>query len=187
MSDHTTAEVEPSGEPIESERRPADASRALRWGAYLIAVSGLGFVANGLAMLYRALFTSGFEADVGRLGGLTRAELAATNHEVAHYITHLHVNVAGLMVAVGIAVIALAWFGIRRGRPWALATAVALPVVFLAHSLPIHGAAGFSYDAVQHLGPGAVWLPALIGGALLSYRGLRSEGRSPERGAAPGD
>lgn len=175
MSEPTTADGEQTtNAKIDSRHLPADASRSLRWGAYLIGVSGIGFVVNGLAMLYRVFFTTEFEAGVETLGGVTRPELASTNHEVLHYINHLHVNVAGLMVAAGIAMIALAWYGIRRGQWWAWATAVALPIVFLAHSLPIHQTAGFSFDAVLHLGPGVIWLPALIAGTVLAYQGLHS-------------
>lgn len=171
----TTVDDETSTEAtIESVRLAAGSDRSLRLGAYLVALSGVGFVVNGLAMLYRALVSPGFEAGVGTLGGVTAAELAATNHEVFHYITHLHVNVAGLMVAAGVGVIALAWFGIRRGRRWAWATAVAVPVLFLVHSLPVHRTAGFSFDAVAHLGPGLVWLPALIVGAVVAAHGLRT-------------
>lgn len=107
------------------------------------------------------------------------SELAANNHEVAHYIIHLHVNVAGVMVALGIGMIALAWYGIRRDQRWGWATAIALPVVFLALSLPIHQTAEFSF-ALLHLGPGIIWLPALIIGAVLAYRGLQAVDRSSE-------
>lgn len=175
MSEQTLTEVERSSQAeIGSAHVPADDNRALRWGAYLVSIAGFGFVANGVAMLYRVFFTAGFEAGVDSLGGVTRPELAATNHEMLHYINHLHVNVAGLLVAVGIGLMALAWFGIRRGQRWALATAFTLPVVFLAHSLPIHQTAEFSFDAILHLGPGAVWLPTLIIGVVLAYKGLRS-------------
>lgn len=165
---NTDRTVEPTAESAEDDRR-------LRWGTYLLVVSSLGFVTNGLAMLYRVFYTPGFEAGVETLGGVTYAELASSNHELAHYVAHLHVNVAGLMVAAGVAMAALSWFGVRRGRRWALATAVAVPVVFLAHSLPVHGTAGFTYDALLHLGPGLVWLPALIVGAGLAAIGLRSD------------
>ena len=176
MSEATPTDGESSDRALTDHTyAPADAGRSLRWGAYLIAVSGIGFVVNALAMLYRVLFDPGFEAGVHALGGTTRAELAATNHEVVHYIDHLHVNVAGLMGAAGIAMIALAWYGVRRGQRWAWATAVAVPVVFLAHSLPVHQTAGFSFDALAHLGPGLLWLPALIAGAVLAHHGLRSD------------
>lgn len=154
---------------------PAVDNRKLRWGTYLIGLSGIGFIANGFAMLYRVFFSAGFEAGVPTLGGVTPADLAATNHELYHYVNHLHVNVAGLMLAAGIAMIAIAWYGIRRGHHWALGTAVAIPVVFLAHSLPVHGTAQFSFDALVHLGPGIVWLPALIFGSILAYVGLSVE------------
>lgn len=156
---------------------PDDENRALHWGSYLLALSGIGFIANGIAMLYRVFFTPGFEAGVETLGGVTRAELATANHELLHYVDHLHVNIAGLMVAAGIAVIALSWFGVRRGERWAVITTISIPVVFLAHSLPIHHTAAFSFDAIQHLGPGIVWLPAVVIGAGLAYRGLRSTER----------
>lgn len=175
MSDPTTTDGERTNEAmLDSTSLPADSNHSLRWGAYLIGFTGGGLVVNGIAMLYRVFFTTGFEAGVETLGGVTRTELASTNHEIVHYINHLHVNVAGLMVATGIATIALAWYGIRRGQRWAWATAIALPIVFLAHSLPIHQTAGFSFDALLHLGPGAIWLPALIAGGVLAYQGLDS-------------
>lgn len=178
MSQPTTTKSD--GEPnTDRTAKPTTGSvgadRRLRWGTYLLALSSLGFVANGLAMLYRVFFTPGFEAGVETLGGVTYAELAASNHELAHYVAHLHVNVAGLMVAAGVAMAALSWFGVRRGQRWALATTVAIPVVFLTHSLPVHGTAGFTYDALLHLGPGLVWLPALLVGGVLAALGLRTD------------
>lgn len=173
MSEPTTSTTGESNaeRAVESEGAAA-ADRNLRWGAYLIALSGVGLVANALAILYRALYSAGFEAGVGALDGVTKAELAASSPELAHYVDHLHVNVAGLMAALGVGVIALSWFGVRRGQRWALATAVSLPVIFVAHSLPVHRVAGFSFDPVLHLGPGAVWLPALILGAALATPGV---------------
>lgn len=176
MSEHSTTERTTDG-TIESPI-PAGENRSLRWGSYLLGLSGIGFIINGIAMLYRVFFTPGFESGVETLGGVTRVELAATNHELVHYVDHLQVNIAGLMVAAGIAVIALSWFGVRRGERWALFTAISIPVIFLAHSLPIHQTAAFSFDAIQHLGPGVVWLPALVSGAGLAYLGLRSANRS---------
>lgn len=175
MPEATTTEGESRSEALaDSTPLPAAASRKLRWGAYLIAVSGIGFIVNALAIVYRVYLDPGFEAGVGTLGGVTRSELAATNHEVVHYIDHLHVNVAGLMAAAGIAMIILAWYGIRRGQRWAWATAIAIPGIFLAHSLPVHQTAGFTFDAITHLGPGLVWLPALLVGALLAYQGFQA-------------
>jgi|GEM_PF-1075701 len=185
MSEHTTTERS-TDVTIESSL-PADESRSLRWGSYLLALSGIGFLVNGIAMVYRVFFSPGFEAGVETLGGVTRAELASTNHELLHYVDHLQINIAGLMLAAGIAVIALSWFGVRRGERWALFTAISIPVVFLAHSLPIHQTAAFSFDAIQHLGPGVVWLPALIIGGGLAYHGLRSVDHPVGDASADGD
>lgn len=176
MSESTTADIGERTDGVNvNARHPPTTNTKLRWGAYLIGLSGIGFIANGMAMLYRVFFSAGFEAGVPALGGVTPAELAATNHELFHYVTHLHVNVAGLMVSAGIAMVALAWFGIRRGQRWAFGTAISIPVIFLAHSLPVHGTAQFSYDAIVHLGPGIVWLPALVIGSLMAFHGLRVE------------
>lgn len=175
MSEQALTDAESSREAaIDATGLPAEHNQSLRWGVYLVSLAGVGFVANGLAMLYRVFFAAGFEAGVPTLGGMTRAELAASNPELLHYLNHLHINVAGLLVAVGLGLVALSWYGIRRGQRWAWATAMALPVVFLAHSLPVHQTAAFSFDALRHLGPGAVWLPALFLGGILAYRGLRS-------------
>lgn len=173
MSEATTRDGESSGETTTGRIRGAVPGRRLRWGAYLVALAGVGLVVNGVAILYRAIFASGFEAGVETLDGVTRTELAASHPRVVHYLDHLHVNVAGLLIAVGIGVATLACYGIRRGHRWALATAVALPAVFLAHSIPIHRTAEFSFHPVAHLGPGAVWLPLLLTGAILAALGHR--------------
>lgn len=179
MSENTSSTGEHSPTTTsEATARPAPADRRLRWGAYLIGLSAVGLVGNGIAMVYRAFFDPGFEAGVHALDGATRAELARTHPEVVSYIDHLHVNVAGLMIPVGIAMVALAWYGVRRGERWAFATAVSLPVVFLAFSLPVHQTAEFSFHALTHLGPGLVWLPALVLGAVLASLGLRSSPRT---------
>ena len=102
MSGTMATETELDSDTATEAGPAADANRSLRWGAALLGLSGVGFVVNGLAVLYRVFFTDGFEAGVGALGGVTRPELAATNHELLHYINHLHVNVAGLLVAGGV-------------------------------------------------------------------------------------
>lgn len=174
MSQPTVDDERTGDAMVDSAALPADSVRTLRWGAYLIALSGIGVIGNGFAMLYRAFYSAGFEAGVDSLGGVTRADLAGTNHELLDYITHLHVNVAGLLIALGIGMVALAWFGVRRGQRWAWGTVISLPAVFLLHSLPIHETADFSFDALVHLGPGLVWLPALVVGAILALLGLKS-------------
>ncbi len=162
---------------VDGRESPARPSRFLHWGAVSIAVAGVMFVGYGLTFLYRAFYGDGFELGVHALGGVTRDQLAASNPELLYYVDHLHVNVAGLMVPVGIAMVVLAWYGVRRGQRWAFATTLVLPVVFLAFSLPMHFTSGFSYHALTHIGPAGVGAPILGVGAVLSYRGLRERDR----------
>lgn len=179
MSDSTTR-IDPQSGPATTARHPQNTNRRLRWGAGLIALAGFGVIANGLAMLYRALLSPGFEPGVTTLGGITSAELAGTNHELFHYINHLHVNVAGLLVAMGLGTVALAWFGIRRGDRWALATSLAMPAVFLVHSIPIHQTSAFTFDALTHLGPGFFWLPVFLIGCTVAALGLSTRNELSE-------
>jgi hypothetical protein len=76
------------------------------------------------------------------------------------------------IIALGMAVIALALFGIRRGEHWALWTAFISPVVAVAIALPLHFPYGFA--TLGHLG--LIYLDAaiLLVGTLISYRALRS-------------
>ena len=153
---------------------PVAVNNSLRWGVYLLIVSGSMFIVHGIGFLYRTFYSEGFELGVDTLGGITRAQLAASNPAILSYIDHLHVSMAGLMIAVGIGIVLLSWYGVRNGDQWALATAIALPVVFLAHSLPIHQSVHFDFDAILHLGPAAIGAPVMITGAVLAYVGLRS-------------
>lgn len=149
-------------------------SRRLHWGSLSIAAAGVLFIGYGLTFLYRAFYGDGFELGVHSLGGTTRAQLAASNPELLAYVDHLHVNIAGLMLPVGIAMIALAWYGIRRGEGWAFVTAIVLPAVFLAFSLPLHFTGGFSYHALTHIGPAGPGGLLLLVGALLTYPEVRT-------------
>lgn len=55
------------------------------------------------------------------------------------------------MIGLGIAVIALAWRGIRTGQRWALWAAFVAPLVAVAVALPLHYVYGLA--TVGHLGP----------------------------------
>lgn len=163
-------------EPAHPEATATERGRSLRWGVRLIAAAGALSILSGLSTLVRSLTDGGFETGVATLGGVTSEQLARTNPAVLDYITHLHLNVAGLAIALGIGTLALAIFGIRDGQRWALWTAIALPAVFLAHTIPVHLTAGFSFHALTHLGPIAIVVALLITGAVLAHRGLDSEG-----------
>jgi len=143
---------------------------SLRTGGLLMALAGVAFVGYGVAFLARNFFGSGFELGVDTIGGFTRAELAAQSPEIMAYIGHLHVAVAAFIMATGIAVAALAWYGVRGGMLWAWATAVVASVVALGLALPLHYTGGFAHDAAVHLGP--IYLATgvfLIGTVLALY------------------
>lgn len=146
----------------------------LRNGALLMAVAGLAFVGYGIAFLYRTFFGTGFELGVATLGGVTRADLAASNPELLHYINHLHVAVSGLLIAAGIGVMALAWYGVQQRLWWAWTTAVAIPVVALAIALPMHYLDLFGHDWVVHLGPIYLATVVFVVGAALAALAMRT-------------
>jgi hypothetical protein len=101
-------------------------------------------------------------------------ELAATHPEVAYYITHAHVALAGFIIATGIAVTALAWYGVRTGQVWAWVAAVITPVVALAIALPMHYTGGFAHNWVTHLGPIYLATLVFVVGAVLALLSLRA-------------
>jgi hypothetical protein len=125
-------------------------------------------VAYGVVFLLRNFF--GF-TEIGltpELVGGTPEQIAAFSERLYHYISHLHVAVGGLMIGLGIAVTALAWFGIRSAQRWALWTALAAPVVALAILLPIHHVHGLA--TALHVGPAYAAALMLVAGVLLARR-----------------
>lgn len=123
----------------------------VRVGSGVMAVAGLAFIGYAVIFFVRN-FTDAFlelgvgpaEVDVGK------AEIEAFSPSLADYVSHLHVAVSGFIAATGLAVAALAWFGVRRGEAWAWVTAVVVPVLALAVALPSHYPYGF--DTIGHLG-----------------------------------
>ncbi|WP_199174803.1 hypothetical protein [Halegenticoccus soli] len=143
-----------------------------------MALAGVAFIGYGLVFLALALIGSGFELGVSMLDGLTRSELAGTNPEVVYYITHIHVALAGFIIATGIAVAALAWYGVRTGQLWAWATATTVAVVALAIALPMHYTGRFTHDWMAHLGPIYLATIVFVVGAALTFLSIRA--LSPE-------
>lgn len=138
------------------------------------------FLIQGVGMIYRALIENRFELGVTDLGGQTATELAATNPAVQSYIDHLAVNVGGLMIAGGIGMGALVWYGVRSGLLWALLSAIAIPTIYALIGLPIHQTVHFHFDQLIHLGPAGVGIPLLLFGSVLAYQGIQSVNRRTE-------
>src|SRR5512133_3024411 len=98
-------------------------SVSLATGANVVALAGVGLVGYGLMFLIRNF--NGF-TEIGltpaAVGG-TPDQIMSFSENLYHYISHLQVALSGFIIAIGIAVIALALFGIRRGESWAIWTA----------------------------------------------------------------
>ena len=124
-----------------------------------MALAGLGFIAYG-AIFFVLNFTDSFlELGIGpEQVDKGRAEIEAFSPTLFHYISHLHIALSGFIAAAGLAVVALSWFGVRRGERWALATAVAVPVLALGVALPAHYPWGLA--TLGHLG--LIYLAVLI-------------------------
>lgn len=150
--------------------RPA--ARSADLGAKVVALAGIGLVGYGIMFLVRNF--NGF-IELGltphHVGG-TPEQIQAFSPELYNYISHLQVAVAAFIIALGVAVIALAWFGIRSGQAWAMWTAFLTPVIGVAIALPLHFVYGIG--TLGHLG--LIYLDAviLLVGTVLSYNALRS-------------
>src|SRR5713226_2388534 len=83
-------------------------------GAKLVALAGLGLVGYGLMFLIRN-FTGFIELGLTpqHVGG-TPEQIRTFNPHVSYYIRHLPLAVAAFIIALGVAVIALAWQGDRK-------------------------------------------------------------------------
>lgn len=100
-------------------RTNADASR-LNLGGGLVALAGLGLVLYGVAFLVRN-FTGFIELGLtSQLVGGTTEQIRDFSSQLFAYIGHLNVAVSGFIIALGVTVIGLGWYGIRRGEGWAL-------------------------------------------------------------------
>lgn len=132
-------------------RAAADGEAGLRAGSALMTVAGIGFIGYALIFFIRNFTDSFLELGIGpNEVSVGKDEIVAFNPELFHYVGHLHIAVAGFIAATGLAVAALAWFGVRRGERWAFVTAVAAPVLGLAVALPAHYPNDL--DTLGHLG-----------------------------------
>jgi hypothetical protein len=127
-------------------------------GAKLVALAGIGLVGYGLMFLIRN-FTGFIELGLTpeQVGG-TPEQIRAFSPHLFYYISHLQVAVAAFIIALGVAVIPLAWRGIRSGQRWALWTAFLAPVIGVGLALPLHYVYGLA--TLGHLG--LIYLDALI-------------------------
>ncbi len=140
-------------------------------GAKLVALAGLGLVGYGVMFLVQN-FTGFTEL------GLTSAQVGGTPEQILQfspqlydYISHLQVALSGFIIALGVAVIWMAWAGIRRRENWALWASFVAPVIAVGIALPLHYPFGLA--TLGHLG--LVYLDAaiLLVGTVIAYREMR--------------
>jgi len=137
-----------------------------------MAVAGLGFVGYGVIFFIRNFTDSFLELGIGRNEvDVGKDQIQDFSPQLYDYIGHLHIAVAGFIAAAGVAVAALAWFGVRRGELWAWVTAVVVPVLGLAVALPAHYPNHF--DTLGHLGLIYADTLLFVVGAALAFVGLR--------------
>jgi len=148
---------------------------SLRLGSVVMLIGALSFIGYAVVFFFRNFMGTGFELGVETINGVTQADLNALNPAIVLYIGHLHIATAGFIAATGIAVAALAWYGVRRGQWWAWVTAVVAPVVGLAVALPMHYLNVFAYNHVTHLGPIYLGTLVFVVGALIGLRGLMAK------------
>jgi hypothetical protein len=141
-----------------------------------MALAGLGFVGYGAIFFVRNFTDSFLELGIGPdQVGVGKTQIEAFSPDLQHYISHLHIAISGFIAAAGIALAALAWYGVRRGEWWAWVTAVVVPVFGLAVALPAHYPWGF--DTIGHLGLIYVDTVIFVIGAALAYLGLPGRAR----------
>jgi hypothetical protein len=158
----------------------AAAARAIRTGATLMAVAAAGFIGYALLFLARNFTDSFLELGIGPAEvNVGRDQIQQFSPSLYHYISHLHLAVAGFIAATGLAVLLLVLYGVRAGQAWAWVAAVAAPVLGLAVALPAHYP--WNLDTLGHLG--LIYLATLVfvAGALLSGKGLLDARRTTGR------
>jgi hypothetical protein len=147
---------------------------ALKWGVWLMSFAGLAFIGYGIIFFIRNFTGEFLELGIGEgQVASSKDEIKAFDNDLFHYISHLHIAISGFIAAVGLAVIVLAWFGVRRGYWWAWIGAVATPVLALLVALPAHYPWGF--DTIGHLGLIYLATAIFVAGAVLSLKVLREQ------------
>ena len=152
-----------------------DPTSRLRVGAAVMALAGIGFIGYAILFFVRNFSSSFLELGIGRHEvSVDKDEIQAFSPSLYDYIGHLHIALSGFIAATGLAVVALAWFGVRRGQLWAWCTAVAAPVLALTVALPDHYPHHF--DTFGHLGLIYADTLLFVVGAVIALVGLRDSG-----------
>ena len=118
---------------------PAAAEGNLRTGSWLMGAAAAGFIGYAVIFLVRNFTDSFLELGIGpNEVNVGKEAIQNFSPSLFHYISHLHIAVAGFIAATGVAVLFLVAYGVRRGELWAWVGAVIAPVIGLLVALPAH-------------------------------------------------
>ena len=130
--------------------------------------AGVALIAYGLFFAWRN-FNGFIEL------GLTPAHVGATPDQIRafsprfyNYVSHLQVAIAGFIVALGVAFVCLAWNGMRYLERWTSWTVLAVTIVAVVITLPLHYVYGLA--TIGHLGSLYAAVALLVIGSVLSLR-----------------
>jgi len=139
-------------------------------GAKLMAFAGLSVLLYG-ALFVVLNFTAFIELGLSsQLTGGDSSAILAFSPNLHNYISHLQVALSAFLIAFSMELVALAWFGVRRGESWALRTAVISMTVAYVIAVPLHFVYGLATPL--HLGPFALVAIIFFAGAELARRGM---------------
>lgn len=156
--------------------------RRLAQGSAVMALAALGFVGYGLLFFARNFSGSYLELGIGpNEVQSSRQQIEAFDEDLFHYMQHLQIALSGFIMAAGVAIAALAWFGVRRGLLWAYVTAVVVPVLALAVSIPAHYP--YHLDTIGHLGFPYLVTAIFVVGAGLALPSFRRRSSVPRAGS----
>jgi hypothetical protein len=136
-----------------SGERPTVDEPMLQWGSWLMIIAAIGFVGYAILFFIRDFSDSFLELGIGpNEVNVGKGQIQQFSPSLYAYIGHLQIALSGFIAAVGIAVIFLTLFGVRRGMLWAWVGAVVAPVFALAVALPDHYLHQHHFDTMGHLG-----------------------------------
>jgi hypothetical protein len=134
----------------------------------MVLIAGIALIVYGAVFIWRNF--NGF-IELGltpqHVGG-TPDEIRAFSPRLYNYISHLQIAVAGFIIAIGVAVVSLAWNGMRHHTRWAALTVLTVIIVAVLITLPLHYVYGIA--TIGHLGSLYVDVALLVVGSLLSLR-----------------
>jgi hypothetical protein len=137
----------------ELSRSAVQEEPGLVWGSWLMIIAAIGFIGYAILFFVRDLSGGFLELGIGpNEVNVGKAQIEQFSPSLYAYISHLQIALSGFIAAVGIAVIFLTLFGVRRGMFWAWVGAVVAPVFALAVALPDHYLHDHHFDTMGHLG-----------------------------------